>query len=56
MRFEELLQEYQIVGRNQDTNFAQLINSWDKIAGYDLFDELMSEYRNGSSREIMSRF
>lgn len=56
MRFEELLQEYQIVGRNQDTNFAQLIKSWDEIAGYKLFDQLMSEYRNGSSREIMNRF
>ena len=56
MRFEQLLQNYQKAGRKQDKNFAQLIASWDKIAGFNLFEELISEYRNGSSREIMSRF
>lgn len=56
IRFEDLLKKYQEKGRTEDRNFADLIESWDEIAGFSLFSDLINEYRNGSSKAVMQRF
>lgn len=56
LRFIDVLQEYQGCCRLKDKSLKDILNSFDQTIGEPICANLMEDYRNKPSAEVMSRF